>query len=633
MLWEKLARQGPLPCSRRPPAGRRASCAAIRACARRGRRGVRGRGRGRRLDDLRRAVAHRRVAARRASPRRRRATSPPAARRSSTRSPARSSAPGAGSASPRPSSRRCWPHAERRSPRPRARRLGARPREERPPARTGHPLIAYAIATARQAGVFDRVICSTDERPRRPRSRAGTAPTSRSCARRSTRPSTSPDIEWIADLLERLPERYDLFALVRATNPFRGPDAVPARARAAAGDAGGRLDPRGRARQAAPREDVAARRARRCGRCSTSRTSTSAWHAGQYQALPEVYVQNSALEIAWTRVVTETGTREGRVVAPYLTEGLEGFNIDDEDDWERAEALARLAARPRSRRSTARPFVRLNRFHRSARVRSPTVQNEGDSMENRRRTITVAAAAARRGRRARRHRPRRPCAQRRRRRRRTSRSRRSPGSRSRDTRSPASTATGRAARRSVRVPVAALQRRRRHRLHDTSRARPRRSEIITDGDVGYRLRAPRRATNADGTSAARVLEAERRRRQGRDARSHAAPGDLGHGARGPDAHGRPRRVGQQPDRVRLPVAALQRGRAGCTNIPGETPTARIITAGDVGSRLRVIVTASNAGGSSSAAPAASDVVEAARRGAREHRARRRSAARRRPGRR
>jgi hypothetical protein len=26
-------------------------------------------------------------------------------------------------------------------------------------------------------------------------------------------------------------------------------------------------------------------------------------------------------------------------VAPFLTEGLEGFNIDDEDDWDRAESL------------------------------------------------------------------------------------------------------------------------------------------------------------------------------------------------------------------------------------------------------------------------------------------------------
>jgi N-acylneuraminate cytidylyltransferase len=52
-----------------------------------------------------------------------------------------------------------------------------------------------------------------------------------------------------------------------------------------------------------------------------------------------VYVQNSALEIAWTRVVSQTGTREGRVVAPYLTQRYEGFNIDDEDDWDRARRL------------------------------------------------------------------------------------------------------------------------------------------------------------------------------------------------------------------------------------------------------------------------------------------------------
>jgi hypothetical protein len=64
-----------------------------------------------------------------------------------------------------------------------------------------------------------------------------------------------------------------------------------------------------------------------------------AWHAGQYQALPRVYVQNSALEIAWTRVVTAQGTREGSVLAPFLTRGLEGFNVDDEEDWSRAERL------------------------------------------------------------------------------------------------------------------------------------------------------------------------------------------------------------------------------------------------------------------------------------------------------
>jgi hypothetical protein len=37
--------------------------------------------------------------------------------------------------------------------------------------------------------------------------------------------------------------------------------------------------------------------------------------------------------------VSQTGTREGKVVAPYLTDGYEGFNIDDEEDWDRARRL------------------------------------------------------------------------------------------------------------------------------------------------------------------------------------------------------------------------------------------------------------------------------------------------------
>ena len=69
-----------------------------------------------------------------------------------------------------------------------------------------------------------------------------------------------------------------------------------------------------------------------------------AWHAGQYPALPEVYIQNSALEIMRVRAVLETRTREGRVVAPYVTEGYEGLNVDDEEDWERAERLVETGA-------------------------------------------------------------------------------------------------------------------------------------------------------------------------------------------------------------------------------------------------------------------------------------------------
>jgi len=63
------------------------------------------------------------------------------------------------------------------------------------------------------------------------------------------------------------------------------------------------------------------------------------WHAGQYQDLPNIYVQNSSLEIAWTRVVWETNSREGKVIAPFFTHGAEGFSIDYEQDWYLAERM------------------------------------------------------------------------------------------------------------------------------------------------------------------------------------------------------------------------------------------------------------------------------------------------------
>src|ERR671935_250889 len=206
----------------------------------------------------------------------------------------------------------------------------------------GHPLIAYAIATARQAGIFERVVCSTDSTEiadvaqrygaEVPFLRPGEYAT-----------ATSPDIEWITYTLERLEDHYDLFAIVRATNPFRGADAFQ----------------RGLEQLLATPEADSIRAVERVkqhpgkmwvveGRTMRPLLDQShldvAWHAGQYQALPEVYVQNSALEIAWSRVVFATGTREGRTVAPFFTEGYEGFNVDDEEDWQRAEALVEAGA-------------------------------------------------------------------------------------------------------------------------------------------------------------------------------------------------------------------------------------------------------------------------------------------------
>jgi CMP-N,N'-diacetyllegionaminic acid synthase len=201
----------------------------------------------------------------------------------------------------------------------------------------GHPLLAYAVAVARQAEIFDRIVCSTDSgKIAEVAQRYGADVPFLRPSELAT--ATSPDIGWITHALEQLDDHYDLFAIVRATNPFRGP----------------RVLRRGLEQLLATPEADSIRAVELVkqhpgkmwvleGRTMRPLLEQShldvAWHAGQYQALPEVYVQNSALEIAWTRVVSQTGTREGKVVAPYLTQAYEGFNIDDEEDWDRARRL------------------------------------------------------------------------------------------------------------------------------------------------------------------------------------------------------------------------------------------------------------------------------------------------------
>jgi CMP-N,N'-diacetyllegionaminic acid synthase len=206
----------------------------------------------------------------------------------------------------------------------------------------GHPLIAYSIAAAHQSGRFDATVVSTD------------SPQIAEVAEHygaevgGLRPpelatSTSPDIDWVLLALRRLEEegrRPDLFSILRPTSPFRTGVTI-ARAFDALLALGERAD--------------SIRAVRKCREhpgkmwviegdlmrpLLPQPPEPPPLHSRQYQALPEVYVQDSSLEVAWTRAATEHGSISGQRVAPFLTEGAEGFSIDYEDDWGRAEGWA-----------------------------------------------------------------------------------------------------------------------------------------------------------------------------------------------------------------------------------------------------------------------------------------------------
>jgi CMP-N,N'-diacetyllegionaminic acid synthase len=208
----------------------------------------------------------------------------------------------------------------------------------------GHPLIAYAIGASLASGLFDRVVVSTDSEETAEIARwyGADVPFLRP-AELAT--ATSPDAEWLAYTLDRLDEPYERFAIVRATSPFRGAETIRrGMEQLLATPEADSLRAVELVRQHPGKMWLIADDGRTMRPLLEQSHLDVAWHAGQYQALPRVYVQNSALEIAWSRVVADTGTREGRVVAPFLTEGYEGFSIDYDEDWQRAEELAARGA-------------------------------------------------------------------------------------------------------------------------------------------------------------------------------------------------------------------------------------------------------------------------------------------------
>ena len=140
----------------------------------------------------------------------------------------------------------------------------------------GHPLLAYAIETA----LPERLL-----RARRRLDRLGGDRRRRALVRRR-RSLPPPGRVRDLDVTRHRVAHVHARAPRRALRPLRArprDESVPrprrraARPRAAARDARGRLAPRRRAREAAPGEDVAARRRRPHddARCSTSRISTS----------------------------------------------------------------------------------------------------------------------------------------------------------------------------------------------------------------------------------------------------------------------------------------------------------------------------------------------------------------------
>ena len=202
----------------------------------------------------------------------------------------------------------------------------------------GHPLIAYSIAAAHESDVFGAVIVSTDsEEIAQAAQRYGADVPELRPAELAT--ATSPDIEWVLRVMSGRDE--EVFSILRPTSPFRRGETIR-RGLDRLLELGDRADS---IRAVEPCRQHPGKMWVLEGDLMQpvlpQPVDETPLHSRQYQSLPAVYVQNSSLEIAWSRVLDDPlPTISGRRVAPFFTEGSEGFSIDYPADVEAAEQMA-----------------------------------------------------------------------------------------------------------------------------------------------------------------------------------------------------------------------------------------------------------------------------------------------------
>ena len=216
----------------------------------------------------------------------------------------------------------------------------------------GHPVMAYTIAAAEQSNIFTDIIVSTDsEQYADVAAHYGAeVPFLRPAKFAADR---SPDIEWLEYTLTTLREKgreYDCFSILRPTSPFRLAETIQRAWQAFLSEIGvDSLRAVEKCQQHPGKMWVI--RGRRMFPLMPLSPAEQPWHSSQYTSLPEVYIQNASLEMAWTRVAFDEHTIAGNVLMPFLTHDYEGFDVNNPYDWKLAEQLveagnARLPAVP-----------------------------------------------------------------------------------------------------------------------------------------------------------------------------------------------------------------------------------------------------------------------------------------------
>lgn len=202
----------------------------------------------------------------------------------------------------------------------------------------GIPCMAHTINAARNADIFERIIVSTDSEDYADIAKQFGAEIPYLRPAQYSR-SESPDIEWIHDIIKNFP-KYEIKAksvcILRPTSPFRKPESIKKAYEKFVKTKG------------ADSLRAVEKVSQHPGKMWVMRSEfllpllpfvndkSVPWHSSQTNTLPTIYVQNASLEFTWVDTVLKKNSIAGERVVPWIFDGNEGFDINTEEDWERA---------------------------------------------------------------------------------------------------------------------------------------------------------------------------------------------------------------------------------------------------------------------------------------------------------
>ena len=202
-----------------------------------------------------------------------------------------------------------------------------------------HPLMAYTIAAAVRAGIFDRVLVCSDSKQIIQMAHDYKVET----FLRSPSLDDEADIEWIRPLIAELDPPYDAFAILRPTAPFRSAETIrwAWQMFTMARDFDSLRAVRPVSEHPAKMWQIYDDGHMRTLRPLLLQPAGVPWHSSPSQTLPKIHVQTAGLEIAWTDTVRNTDSIAGSRVLALELSGPEALDVNTEWDWFLCEELIR----------------------------------------------------------------------------------------------------------------------------------------------------------------------------------------------------------------------------------------------------------------------------------------------------